>query len=92
MHTNADRVHLPPAAVREVRNLQNFFPSLRREEEEEALEDDDAEEEDEKKNRSKSQKTVQTTIATASAAGAMTGKSGTFYSFAEACPGPRLCE
>ena len=45
-NANADRVCLPPVAVRGVRNLQNFFPFLRREEEEEALEDDDEEEAD----------------------------------------------
>ena len=45
---NDDLERLPPAAAREARNLQNFFPFLRREEEEEALEDDDIEEEDRK--------------------------------------------
>ena len=44
-HANADSEHLPTAAARETRNLQNFFPFPRREEEEEALEDDNIEEE-----------------------------------------------
>ena len=45
-HANADRIHLLPAAAREVRHLQIFFAFPQREEEEETLEDDDAEEED----------------------------------------------
>ena len=47
-HANADLECLPPAAVREVRNLQNFFPFPPREEEEEALEDDYVKEESRK--------------------------------------------
>ena len=45
-HTSADWACLPPEAVREARNLQNFFPFPWQEEEEEALEDDDIEEEE----------------------------------------------
>ena len=42
---SATLVHLPPAAVREAMNLQNFFQFPRwREDEEEALEDDEEEE------------------------------------------------
>ena len=37
-YSNVRRVHLPPVAVSEEKNLQNFFPLPRREEEEEALE------------------------------------------------------
>ena len=44
-HANADSARLPPAAAREARNLQNFFP-FPRQEEEEALEDDNIEEEE----------------------------------------------
>ena len=40
-HANVCSENLPPAAAREVRNLQNFFPFPWRKEEEEALEDDD---------------------------------------------------
>ena len=40
-HTSAAWVHLPPAAVREARNFQNFFPPPLQEEEEEALEPED---------------------------------------------------
>ena len=47
-HANAARVHLPPAAVREARNLQSFFPLPRRTEEEAVLEPD---EEDEAENQ-----------------------------------------
>ena len=36
-HASAVRVHLPPAAVREARNFQSFFPLPLQEEEEEAL-------------------------------------------------------
>ena len=42
-HTSANSAHLPPAAAREVRYLQNFLPFPRRQEEEEALEVDDLE-------------------------------------------------
>ena len=45
----AARVHFPHAAVREARNLQNFFPFPQREEEEEAMEDDEEEETAEQK-------------------------------------------
>ena len=34
---NADRVHLPPTAVKEARNLQNFFSCPRQEEKEEGF-------------------------------------------------------
>ena len=37
MKSNDVRVHLPPVAVKEASNLQNFFPLPRLEEEEEAL-------------------------------------------------------
>ena len=47
-HASADLERLPPAAVREARNLQNFFPFPWWEEEKEALEDDNVEEEDQK--------------------------------------------
>ena len=40
-HANACSEHLPPAAAREVKNLQNVFPFPWRQEEEEALEDND---------------------------------------------------
>ena len=47
-HTKANRERLLPAAMKEARNLQNFFPFRQREEKEEALKDDDTEEEDRK--------------------------------------------
>ena len=37
-HATTTQVRLPPAAVREARNFQNFFPLPLQEEEEEALE------------------------------------------------------
>ena len=46
-HSNAERVHLPLAAVREARNLQNFFPFPRREEEKETLEPEEGADDDE---------------------------------------------
>ena len=43
-HANAARVHLPPAAVRETRKLQNLLPFPWWDEQEEVLEEDEEEE------------------------------------------------
>ena len=40
-HSDAAQVYLPPAAVREARNLQNFFPLPRRAKDEEVLQMDE---------------------------------------------------